>query len=74
MKSTNLNTLTIIEAAIGLRAKEFSSMELTQACLTRAKERNTRLNAFITIDETKAIEQAKEKGKRADRLQESKSV
>src|SRR3989338_2063112 len=59
MKSANLNTLTITEAAAGLRAKEFSSVELTQACLARAKERNARLNAFITIDEIKALEQAK---------------
>ncbi|MEK7092378.1 MAG: hypothetical protein AAB907_02025 [Patescibacteria group bacterium] len=45
----NLNTLTIIEAIKGLRAKEFSSVELTQACLNQITKLNPRLNSFITI-------------------------
>jgi len=55
----NLNKLTIQSAALGLRKKEFSSVELTQACLNRIKERNSELNAFITVTEELAMEEAK---------------
>ncbi len=54
-----LNECTIAEAARGLRKGEFSSVELTQACLDRIKERNALLNAFITVCEQSAIEEAK---------------
>lgn len=55
----NLNELTITEAAEGLRAKKFTAVELTQACLNRIKERNGVINAFITIAEKEALEDAR---------------
>ncbi len=53
-----LNSLTIVQALSGLRKKEFSSVELTHACLGRIKERNERLNAFITVREEPALREA----------------
>ncbi len=55
----NLNELTIQEAQDGLRKKKFTSVELTQACLDRIKERNKEINAFITVCEESALEEAK---------------
>lgn len=54
----NLNELTIKEAHDGLVAKKFSSVELTEACLTQIKKLNKKLNAFITVMEKEALEQA----------------
>jgi len=55
----NLNELTIEQARAGLDKKEFTSVELTQACLDRIKERNDEINAFITVTEELALEEAK---------------
>jgi len=60
----DLHTLTIVQAAKGLQEKNFSSVELTQACLGRIKQRNERINAFISVFEEEAIEEAK----RADEM------
>jgi aspartyl-tRNA(Asn)/glutamyl-tRNA(Gln) amidotransferase subunit A len=60
----NLNELTLAQARKGLDAKEFTSVELTQACLQRIHERNSEINAFITICEESALEEAK----KADKL------
>lgn len=60
----NLNTLTIIEAIKGLRAKEFSSVELTQACLDQIKKLNPKLNSFITVTSELALESAKKADER----------
>ncbi len=54
----NLNELTITEAAEGLAQKKFSSRELTEACLDRIEERNPSINAFITVTDTLALEEA----------------
>lgn len=54
-----LNELTITEAAQGLRDKKFSSVELTRACLARIHERNPRVNAFISVCDESALEEAK---------------
>ena len=54
-----LNELTIVEAAEGLRKKDFSSVELTEACLKRIGERNQVLNAFITVCEDVALDEAR---------------
>ena len=54
-----LNELTIKEAKEGLKAKKFSSVELTKACLEQIKKYNKDLNAFITVTEKEALEQAK---------------
>jgi len=55
----NLNELTIKQAREGLDTKDFSSVELAKACLARIKERNQKLNAFITVTEKLALEEAK---------------
>lgn len=52
--------MTIVGATKGLKKREFSSVELTQACLARAKERNALINAFITISEESALAEARE--------------
>ncbi len=54
-----LNELTIVEAAKGLREKEFSSADLTRACLNRIEERNPELNAFISVRGVEALAEAK---------------
>ena len=54
----NLNELTIKQAHDGLVAKKFSSVKLTEACLTQIKKLNKKLNAFITVTEKEAMEQA----------------
>ncbi len=55
----NLNELTIKEAQEGLRSQKFTAVELTQACLDRIKERNKDVNAFITVCEESALEEAR---------------
>lgn len=52
------NELTIKQAQQGLREKEFSARELTEACLARIKEFNNKLNVFITVTADEALEQA----------------
>ncbi|HNU95999.1 MAG TPA: Asp-tRNA(Asn)/Glu-tRNA(Gln) amidotransferase subunit GatA [Candidatus Magasanikbacteria bacterium] len=54
-----LNKLTIKEAYEGLRKKEFTSVELTMACLAQIKKKNKETNAFITVCEDKALAEAK---------------
>ncbi|MDP3483068.1 MAG: Asp-tRNA(Asn)/Glu-tRNA(Gln) amidotransferase subunit GatA [Sulfuricella sp.] len=46
------------ELSAQLAAKKISSVELTQTFLDRVRELNPRLNAFITIDESKSLAQA----------------
>lgn len=59
-----LNELTIKEAREGLKNKQFSSVELTEACLNQIKSKNLQINAFITVCEKEVLDQAK----RADEL------
>lgn len=54
-----LNHLTLSQVAAGLRNKDFSSVEVTQACLKRIGERNASINAYITVCEEDALEEAK---------------
>jgi aspartyl-tRNA(Asn)/glutamyl-tRNA(Gln) amidotransferase subunit A len=49
---------TIAELSEGLRSKAFSSVELTQALLTRINNLNSQLNAFITVTSKQALAQA----------------
>lgn len=56
---TNLNELTIVEAAEGLRNKKFTAVDLAKACLKKIKEKNGDLNAFITVCEKSALAEAK---------------
>jgi aspartyl-tRNA(Asn)/glutamyl-tRNA(Gln) amidotransferase subunit A len=51
--------VTINEAARKLRAREVSALELALESLQRIKEAQPRLNAFITITEEIALEQAR---------------
>lgn len=55
-----LNSLNIKQAKEGLKKKDFSSLELTRACLDQIKKLEGKLNAFVTITEKEALEQAKE--------------
>lgn len=54
----NPNELTIKLAYQGLKKGEFTSVELTKACLQRIKERNKEINAFITVCEKEALQEA----------------
>ncbi len=56
--TSKLNQLTISEARKRLRAKEFSSVELTRACLDRIGAVEPKLHAFITVCESEALAQA----------------
>src|SRR5688572_22728741 len=59
-----MHTLTIAELAAGLRAKRFSSVELTNTLLARIETLNPALNAFITVTPEQALADAR----RADAL------
>ena len=54
------NDLTISQAIKALKEKQFSSSELLRACLDRIRDVEPKLNAFITISEKEALEQAKD--------------
>lgn len=54
-----MHEFTLAEIAQGLAAKRYSSVELTQALLTRIRALDPRLNAFITVTEDLALEQAR---------------
>jgi len=54
----SLNKLTITQAHQGLKKKEFSSVELTEAVLIRIKERKQDIGAYLTITEESALKQA----------------
>lgn len=53
-----LNELTLVKAVEGLKKKEFSSVELTKECLNEIKTRDKTINAFITVSENEALEEA----------------
>lgn len=53
-----LHTLTIHEAAEGLAAKKFSSLELTKACLLQIKKNDEAYHAYTLVTEKLALEQA----------------
>ena len=55
-----LHELTIEEAHRLLKTKEISSVELTQAVLDRINTMEGKVDAFITISDNTAMEQAKE--------------
>lgn len=58
----NLSQLTIASARRALDAKEFTSLELTNAYLTEIEKRNSELNAFLEV----WAESAREEARRAD--------
>src|ERR1700760_3451299 len=55
----SLTDLTIAEARDGLRAKQFSAVDLTMAHLHAIEALNPRLNAFITVNHAAAVDQAR---------------
>ena len=57
---SKLNELSVLEAIEGLKGGEFTSVELTQACLAQIKEFDGKIKAFITVVEDAAIKAAKE--------------
>jgi aspartyl-tRNA(Asn)/glutamyl-tRNA(Gln) amidotransferase subunit A len=59
-----LNTLTIKEAHEGLTRKDFSAVELTQACFDAIKLKDKEINAFITLTEDAAFAQAEKVDKK----------
>ncbi len=62
-----LNELTIKQAQEGLAKKEFSSMDLVEACFKRIKEAEPKIHAFLTVSEKEAREEAKKaRTKRAE--------
>ncbi|OGV89467.1 aspartyl/glutamyl-tRNA amidotransferase subunit A [Microgenomates group bacterium RBG_19FT_COMBO_39_10] len=65
-----LNQLTIQEAREGLKKEKFSSEELTKACLRQVKKLDKKINAFITVCEKEALEQARE----ADKIKSDKPL
>ena len=56
----DLNKLTILKAHQGLKNKEFSSEELTKACLKEIENKDKKINAFITQLKKQALAQARE--------------
>ncbi|HUS60115.1 MAG TPA: Asp-tRNA(Asn)/Glu-tRNA(Gln) amidotransferase subunit GatA [Nevskiaceae bacterium] len=58
-----LNELTITQALKGLKEKKFSAVELARTCLARIKKVEPKINAFITVCEKKALNQAQKADK-----------
>lgn len=63
----DLNKLTLLEAVQGLKTKEFSSVELTKACLGAIKKNDKKVKAFITVTEDIALKQAEEADKEIEK-------
>jgi aspartyl-tRNA(Asn)/glutamyl-tRNA(Gln) amidotransferase subunit A len=61
---TDLNKLTIAEAREGLRKKQFTATELTEAFLKAIEGGNAALNAYVLPTPELALAQAKESDKR----------
>ncbi len=54
----SLEKLTIEEAVTGLKNKQFSSVDLTKACIDQIEKTEDSLHAFVTIDKEGALAQA----------------
>ncbi|WP_035957776.1 amidase [Bryobacter aggregatus] len=52
--------MTLLEAAVSLRAKQVSSVELTTQSLERSRTLQSKLNAFLTFTEEQAFAQARQ--------------
>ncbi|MFZ2091014.1 MAG: amidase, partial [Pseudolabrys sp.] len=59
MTPAELSYFTITEASSGLRRKEFSPVELAQACLKRIESIDGNLHSFITVTADLALEHAR---------------
>ncbi|HEY7798890.1 MAG TPA: Asp-tRNA(Asn)/Glu-tRNA(Gln) amidotransferase subunit GatA [Hyphomonadaceae bacterium] len=58
MERTNLTQLTLTDAVDGLKAKKFSSREITQAFLTEIDKSNRHLNAYVVVTDDRALKMA----------------
>jgi aspartyl-tRNA(Asn)/glutamyl-tRNA(Gln) amidotransferase subunit A len=58
-KMSDIRKLTLAQMRDGLRAKDFSATELTEAHLAAIESSNAHYNAFITITRDRAMEMAK---------------
>ena len=54
----SLHELGVCQAAEGLAAKKFSSVELTQAVIDRVHEKDGEIGAYLTFDEEGALSAA----------------
>ena len=54
-----LNELTVHEALDGLKKGGFTSLQLTEACLTQINNVDKKIKALITLDSKNALEEAK---------------
>lgn len=61
---TDLSKLTIEAALNGLKNRDFTSVELTEACLDSIKRQETNLRAFVSVFEEEALDAAR----KADQL------
>ncbi len=52
--------MTIVEAGAALRRHELTCLDLARRCLDRIEEANPKLNAFLTVTATQALERAAE--------------
>ena len=55
-----INELNLMEAAEGLKKREFSSVEITKACLSQIEHYDRKIKAFVTLTADHALERAKE--------------
>ena len=55
----DLTSLSLLEASARLKAKTVTSVQLTQACLTRIERLQPVLNAFITVTGEQAVAEAR---------------
>lgn len=60
----DIKTLTITQAKKDLRAKKYSSVELTKAYLERIKKVDSKVKAFVTVTDEEALKNAKEADKK----------
>ena len=65
-----LNELTITHAAEGLRKKDFSSVELTEAVFSQIKKNDSKINAYLLLDEEGALKSAGEIDRRRAKAEE----
>ena len=53
---TLLNQFSVAEAIEGLKQKEFSSVDLVNACFSQIEKLDEKINAFVTLTKDKALE------------------
>ena len=74
MTNRALNELTAMEALAGMASGEFSSEDITEACLDRIEAREETVQAWVHIDRDQALEQARAKGSRARCRRSNRSI